>query len=495
MTAHFEVHDVQRLGRRIEVVYRPTSIDGALRALRDDPTSRPLAGGTDLLLDLQRGDSGAAVPVVDLTAIEAFTEIVDEGDHFRLAGGVRHNQVVQHHGLVGDALPLAQACLEVGSPQLRNRATIAGNLATASPANDTISALMALGASVEISHLRSEGVEVRTVPIDQFFTGFRQTVLGPGDLITAIVVPKLAANQRGIWVKLGLRRAQAISVVHAAIIVTFANDLRDGPTGAAAVAETRLAMGSVAPTVVLVPDVSELLAGRPLTPDLAKTAATVAADAVSPISDGRATAHYRRDGIGVLVERSLSAIAEGTHGSMWPDAPPTLSAPADLDRSAAAPQSVVGAGSEIEIELNGQRTSAPNTEATLLDHVRSCLGATGMKEGCAEGECGACTMIVDGAAAMSCLIPAAQVDGATVITVEGLNHPIQQAFVDEFAVQCGFCIPGFLVSGARLLDETNAPTTEQITHALSGNLCRCTGYYPIVDAVHAAAVEIRGRRD
>ncbi len=492
MANNFNVHEVQRLGRHVGAVHRPRTIDGALQALHHDQTARPLAGGTDLLLDLERGGPGTAVNVVDLSAIEAFTAITDDGDHFRLAGGVRHNQIVQHDELRRSALPLAQACLEVGSPQLRNRATIAGNLVTASPANDTISALMALRASIEISCWGETGAETRTVAVDAFFTGLRQTILQPAELITAIVVPKLASNERAIWVKLGLRRAQAISVVHAGIVVSFADDPEVGSPTEFTVTDARLAMGSVAPTVVLVGAFRDALVGVELNADTIAAAARAVSSSVTPITDGRATADYRHSGIEVLINRSLLAIAEGAEAAMWPDDPPTLSSKAGLEKAANAPQDVLDGDSLITIELNGQTSTARNTGATLLDHVRETAGATGMKEGCGEGECGACTMLVDGSAVMSCLVSAAQADGATVVTVEGLDHPIQRAFVDEFAVQCGFCIPGFLVSGARLLDEVDDPTNEQINHAFSGNLCRCTGYYPIIEAVHSAAVEIRG---
>ena len=493
MTTNFKVHDVQLPARAIGRVLRPRSVVEALAAL-DEAGARPMAGGTDLLLELQRGGPGPPVTVVDLTTIEGFASIDEADGHFRLSGGVRHNQVVQHTGIIETALPLAQACLEVGSPQLRNRATIAGNLATASPANDTISALMALGATVEISHLVGGEVESRLVRVADFFTGFRQTVLQSGELITALLVPKFESNQRGIWVKLGLRRAQAISVVHAGMVLTFDDTHQRNSAPSGKVVRASLAMGSVAPTVVQIPEFNAALEGELLTDASITAAADAASSAVAPISDGRATADYRIDGISTLIKRALSAIATGEQASMWPDEPATLSSIEQLDGHASAPQQVVRSTDEITIELNGTLHSAAGSGVTLLDWVRDSAGATGMKEGCAEGECGACTMLIDGAAAMSCLVTAAQADGARVVTVEGLSHPIQQAFVTEFAVQCGFCIPGFLVAGARLIEENDDPTDAQIVDALAGNLCRCTGYYPIIDAIHEAAVAVRAAK-
>ena len=116
---------------------------------------------------------------------------------------------------------------------------------------------------------------------------------------------------------------------------------------------------------------------------------------------------------------------------------------------------------------------------------------TGAKEGCGEGECGACTVTLDGQAVMSCLVNAAQAEGGTIVTAEGVGNDgptrLQEAFIDEFAVQCGFCIPGFIVAGSALLTEIPQPTDEQLHLGLSGNLCRCTGYYPIEQAIRAAA--------
>ncbi|MGI9604925.1 MAG: (2Fe-2S)-binding protein, partial [Acidimicrobiales bacterium] len=196
-------------------------------------------------------------------------------------------------------------------------------------------------------------------------------------------------------------------------------------------------------------------------------------------------------GVRELVARSLNVIAADRQAEMWPSAPPTLSTPAQLANTPQVPS--VEVRDRISLRVNGHDHTGGSATDTLLDWVRDEAGLTGMKEGCAEGECGACTMLLDGVAVMSCLVTAAQADGCHVTTVEGLTSPLPRAFVNDFAVQCGFCIPGFLVAGERLLEENDDPDDDQIRLALSGNLCRCTGYYPIVEAVKSAAVEIRER--
>lgn len=128
---------------------------------------------------------------------------------------------------------------------------------------------------------------------------------------------------------------------------------------------------------------------------------------------------------------------------------------------------------------------------TLLHLLREELGMTGTKEGCGSGECGACTVIVDGLAVNSCLYLAIDVDGKEVLTIEGLAakdgtlHPLQKSFVEHGGVQCGFCTPGMILSSKALLDENPNPTEDEIKHALAGNLCRCTGYVPIFQSVQA----------
>ena len=148
---------------------------------------------------------------------------------------------------------------------------------------------------------------------------------------------------------------------------------------------------------------------------------------------------------------------------------------------------------ELRLNVNGtdQLLDVAPT-ATLLSVLRDTLGLTGTKEGCSEGECGACTVLVDGAAVDSCLLLALSVEGTSVRTVEGLASadgslaPLQQGFVSAGGVQCGFCTPGFLMTLTAFLQEHTAPSDEEIRTAIAGNICRCTGYSQIVEAVHAA---------
>lgn len=143
--------------------------------------------------------------------------------------------------------------------------------------------------------------------------------------------------------------------------------------------------------------------------------------------------------------------------------------------------------------LNGEsRTVEADPTETLLTLLRETLGLTGTKKGCGAGECGACTVILNGEAINSCLVMAGQIEGASILTVEGLEHDgkldrLQQAFIDHHAVQCGFCTSGMLMSAKALLMKNPSPSEKEIRTALSGNICRCTGYNSIVDAVQAAA--------
>ncbi len=150
----------------------------------------------------------------------------------------------------------------------------------------------------------------------------------------------------------------------------------------------------------------------------------------------------------------------------------------------------------LEMTLNGKPVSVEIAPSDLLAGVlRDRLGLTGTKIGCNEGECGACTVLVNGQAVLSCIYPALKAQGQRVETVEGLAangelHPLQRAFIEAGAVQCGFCTPGMLMAAKALLDENPHPSEAEIKEAISGNLCRCTGYYQITRAIQMAAEEM-----
>jgi carbon-monoxide dehydrogenase small subunit len=154
-------------------------------------------------------------------------------------------------------------------------------------------------------------------------------------------------------------------------------------------------------------------------------------------------------------------------------------------------------GTRITVTVNGlAETHEVPANQTLLAFLRDTLSLTGAKEGCNEGECGACIVLLNGRAVNSCLVLAAEADGATVVTIEGLGrpgdlHPVQQAFLRHHAVQCGFCTPGMILTAVGLLAENPAPTEADVRRGLAGNLCRCTGYRQIVDAVLEAAALLR----
>ncbi len=150
----------------------------------------------------------------------------------------------------------------------------------------------------------------------------------------------------------------------------------------------------------------------------------------------------------------------------------------------------------IELTINGIKRKVETTHSTrLLDLLRDDLHLTGTKEGCGKGECGACTVIINGELVASCLILAPQADGAVITTIEGIGDnecldPIQEAFVETGAVQCGFCTPGMILSAKKLLEENALPSEEEIKRGISGNLCRCTGYQKIFDAIKLAGEKL-----
>ncbi len=468
--------------------HSPNTLDEALylKAKYGDD-ARAIAGATDLLLEIERGvrrrSDGSAPGVIDLTRIAGLAAIEARDGWIHLGPLVTHNQCVASALIVEKAFPLARACWEVGAPQIRNRATVVGNVITASPANDAIAPLLALDARVTVRSLeRGE----RTLPLGAFITGFRKVDLAPDELVTGLSFASLNERSDGIFIKLGLRRAQAISVVNVAAVVERAGAGED-----AAVVRAAIALGAVAPVVVRANAAEGFLVGKPLNTASIAEAARLAVEAAAPIDDIRSSADYRRAMIETLTARALRQIAGGEAHAGWPTQPVMLWGdtggvwPVETPRRSRAQNGAASKADQTAL-VNGRVTALPGA-MTLLDSLRA-AGLVGVKEGCAEGECGACTVVLDGMAVMACMVPAERAWGSEVVTVEGLGaaeqlHPVQQAFVQSGGVQCGYCTPGFIVSAAKLLEERPHPDASAAAEALTGNFCRCTGYHKIIDAV------------
>ena len=456
-----------------------TSVDEALHALAEKgERARIVAGATDLILELERGVRKGIETLIDVTRIPGLDQIsIDEDEVIHLGPMVTHNHCVESRLIRARAYPLARAAWEVGAPQIRNRGTIAGNLITASPANDTITPLMALNASVTLQSRHG----LRTVPLKDFYKGVRRTVMEADEMMVDISFPAMTPTARGTFIKLALRRAQAISIVDVAVVL----DVEGGAVKAASIT-----LGAVAPVIIHAPQAETYLVGKPLTDEVFAEAARLAMNASTPIDDIRGSAAYRREMVRVGTLRGLKMIRDGQEQAGMPAEPillwgkePLNGTFQDSSRFPATP---------IETTINGKKyTFNSGHEKTLLRLLREEGNLIGTKEGCAEGECGACTVFLDGKAVMACLVPAPRAHGAEIITIEGLAHngdlhPVQETFIEHGAVQCGYCTPGFLMSSAMLLEEKSNPTRNEIEQAITGNLCRCTGYYKIVQAIEDA---------
>ena len=418
---------------------RPSSLQEACAALVcDDRSIKPLAGGTDLLVQMREGGlrPRALVSLRDVPGLR-FIRLGDDGS--LQIGAATTLSAIEHSPEVREHFPaIAEAASFIGSVQVRDRATIGGNLCNAAPSADTAPILIAYGALATISDGRTE----RTVPLEEFFTGPGQTVLEPGELLTAVTVPPPAARTFGKYYKT-FRSAMDCCTVGVGVCAVFADGLRDArgrPAGhgrRGAHADARFGLRGAA----------------------ARAGARRRAHRTGRRPGGRRDkADHRRPRLG----RVPQGAGRGPHEAR-PVGRPLLGGGGGMSVKR-----------ELSITVNGDAYHLlVDTRRTLLEVIREEIGLTGTKNGCGAGECGACTVLVDGEPVNSCLMLAHEADGCDVVTIEGLAqggvlHPVQQAFVAQGAIQCGFCTPGMILSTKALLDRNPDPTRAEVLEGLQG---------------------------
>jgi carbon-monoxide dehydrogenase medium subunit len=476
----------------------PTTLAEAIELLLA-PGAQLIAGGTDVLVHMKI-ERSAPARLVSLRRLPELRGIAADDDGVTIGAMTTIQELVAHPLVRRHYLALAEACDAFSTTQVATMGTLGGNIANASPAADTAPALLAYGADVLINGPDGE----RRVPLSAFFVGPGRSALGRGEIVTGVRLPQpdrsspSAELRRPVrlgaaFLKMG-RVAADIAKASAAVVL-----VRDGDC----LSEARLAFGSVGPTPMRALRAEALLRGQPYSPELIAQAAELAAQEISPIDDVRSQAWYRREIVRVMAHDGLQRAWQRARPGEW-DAADLTGFAKPVRSIRAGPALELGPGEEraVTLRVNGEKHRVwVQANELLLNVLREKLQLTGSKYGCGIGECSACTVLMDGRPVLACLVLAVAAEGHEIRTVEGLQaadgalDPLQEAFIDLAAYQCGYCTPGMLMTAKSLLAENPHPTEDDVRHYLRGNLCRCTGYVSIARAVLAAANEYTGEGD
>ena len=461
--------------------YQPQSLDEAFGLMEKyEGRARYVAGGTDAMIRVKQ-KIWQPEALISLRWVEALCGIKKTGNSLRL-GSMTLWREIETDPLVASHCPaLADAAPMVANPQIRNVATVGGNLCNAAPSADGAPPLMVMEAVLTISGPHGE----REVPISEFFKGPGQHCMQPGEVLTAITIPEMPMHTGMAFLKSG-RVTQDIAVANVAVCIEMEGRVCK---------KCRVAAGAVGPVPMELHGVELFVEGKEITQDLLLEIQDKAAGEVTPITDVRSTEIYRRTVTGVMVKRAIEqAMERAKYEAESRDVAVSPAVPQDMEPTVGLYDSPLR--KRVRFNLNGQAVEAEVMSHKMLSNVlRDTFEFTGTKEGCGQGECGACTVLVDGESVNSCLYPAFEVDGKTVTTIEGLVgegnrlDPIQSAFVENGGIQCGFCTPGMIMSTKAMLKRNAHPTEEEIRKGISGNLCRCTGYVQIVESIKQATLK------
>ena len=416
-----------------------------------------LAGGQSLI-PLMKLRLAEPEVLVDLNGVDELTGIEERDDYLRIGAMTRHAEL-ESSALIRSRYPLiADAAPRIADPLVRNRGTTGGSLAHADPAGDLGSVMTALGAEVVIAGPGGE----RTTSVDDLLLGPFTTSLEPNEILTEVRVPAPAAHSGGAYVKFE-RKVGDFATAAVAVQLARSNGTCE---------QIGIALTAVGPTSIRASAAEDSLRGGSLDEQGLRTARRLG----------------RRSGpAGCRSARTGRVQAR-------PGARPSRCGRC-VGRSSGQEGKAMA---QIEVTVNGTAHAAEVEPRLLLVHfLREDLTLTGTHIGCDTTHCGACTVLLDGVPVKSCTVFAVQANGSEIATVEGLEqdgnlHPVQAAFVEEHGLQCGFCTPGMMITASALLEQNSNPTEEEIRNAISGNLCRCTGYVNIVKSVQHAAREMAG---
>jgi xanthine dehydrogenase iron-sulfur cluster and FAD-binding subunit A len=453
------------------------SIDEACALLKEyGSDARILAGGTDLLIEFRRPSAKMPKLVIDISGVAELHGLHESDGIISVKPLMTHAQVHSSRLLQRYASLFAYAAGTIGAPQIRNLGTLGGNIMNAAACADTVPPLLALGATIILQSVQG----TRSVNLADFFVKPYQTTARPDEILTDIRFPKFFNDSKSSFIKLGRRNALSISRLSVATILRF--------DGEGKIVEARIVPGAAFPTWQRITPAERMLVGEQPSRELFEAAGRKVADVMLDCTGRRWSTEYKEPVIAVLVRRSLEQCNRSDDEKFGKNNGKVFTQTHLQKKPLHSHQRLC----TITATINGcSRVLTLPTNRTLLSVLRDDLGFTGTKCGCEVGECGACTVLLDGEPVNSCLVLAPQINGRDVITVEGLTpdgklHRLQGSFMDHDAVHCGYCTPGMLMSAKALCDQNPHPTEAEIRTAISGNLCRCTGYVQIVDAIKDA---------
>ncbi len=457
---------------------RVSTIDEALSLLNEyDGDAKVLAGGMSLMPMLKLRMTEVKY-LIDVLGINDLKYIKVEGNYLRIGALVTHNDVAMNKAINERAKILSEAAWHIADIQVRNLGTIGGSLAHADPAANYYPALIALDAEVVIRGLSGE----RVVKVSDLYKGPYITDLGPNELITEVRIP--LSGYRGVYEFFRRGGASFPSVI---VAVTYQE--KDGT-----ITSSRISIGAVYPEPVLVKDSLVGMGIREVGAKVADIVNSVFSSIDSkPLEDTHAPGDYKVRVAKNLLTKALTNIANGITEQL------TTPTRENIMEWKAAEEKVeyVGDLVRVRVNVNGQWIEDfVEPRLLLVDFLRR-HGFREVRRGCDEGKCGACTVLVDGRAVKSCMIPVVRVSGHYVTTIRGLSkgmelHPIQRAFLEEYAMQCGYCTHGFMMVTYDYLTNVDPTANDEVLKLSVKNICRCTGYVNIIRAIKRASKYLAG---